>query len=240
MKILFAILIVIICLVLAYYLIPIIRAVYASKQVIADAKPFTQFNAEAKFHMLIVGDSTAFGTGAKKSKDSIAGRFAKDYPDSEIINLSENGLKTRGLREKLEKHLQKKTYDYIHIQIGANDIISFTKYGDLEQDLVAVLDLATQKSDYVTILTVADMGESKLFKFPLSKIITERTLVVRDIFKETAKEYKKVNYVDLYANQEMRKMFNENPEKYYAADMFHPNGRAYGEWYDAITEVINK
>jgi len=240
MKILILVLILIIFAVLAYYLIPIIRSLQISKKIEAETKPFAQLNADAKFHILIAGDSTVAGTGARNPKDSIAGRFAKDYPDSEIINISENGLKTQGLREKLEKHLQKKTYDYIHIQIGANDITSFTKYGNLEKDLVAILDLVTEKADYVTILTAADVGEAKVFKYPLSKFISERTLVVRGIFKDTIDEYKNADYIDLYADRNLRTLFEESPGKYYAADMFHPNGNGYGEWYRNIMEVLNK
>jgi len=240
MKISILALVLLIIAIVTYYIVPIIRSIHMSKKIEENTKPFTQINKDASFRILVTGDSTAMGVGAKNTQDSVAGRFAKDYPESEIINLSENGLKIHGLRQKLETHLQKNKYDYIHIQIGANDVVFLSKYGEIENDLIAILDLVTEKADYVTVLTAADIGQVKVFKYPISKFVTDRTFEVRNIFKETIREYKNVSYIDLYADKELSQQFQKNPEKYYAADMFHLNGKGYGEWYNAIRETLNK
>lgn len=226
--------------VLAYYTLPIARSLVISKKIISETKPYTQLNEVAKYKILIAGDSTVFGVGASDPRNSITGRFGQDYPESEIINLSVPGLTTAQLKRKLEKHLQKRTYDYIHIQIGANDIISLSKYGQLEDDLRSILDLISNKSQYATVLTAADVGKAPVFKYPLSKYITDRTLAVRQIFIETITEYPAVQYVDLYSRKKMNQKFTESPTKFYARDAFHPSDIGYGEWYKAIIEELNK
>jgi len=239
MKIFISILILLL-IISAFYIVPIINSVVISKKIISQTVPFSQVNKDAELTILVAGDSTVFGTGAENPNDSIAGRFAIDYPESEIFNLSESGLKTDGLLEKLEIHLENKTYDYIHIQIGANDIVSFTNYESLEKDLISILDLVSEKSDNVTILTAADVGDVKVFKYPISKYLSIRTKVIRDIFINSISKYENIEYIDLYSNKEMIKKFKEDPEKYYAEDMFHPNGLAYGLWYDAIKDKFGK
>jgi len=128
----FLCLLVLLLIVSAFYVVPIIKSVITSKKIISQTVPFSQINKDAELNILVAGDSTAFGTGSEKPEDSVAGRFAKDYPGSEVVNLSENGLKTEDLLEKLKIHLENKKYNHIHIQIGANDIISFTNYKSYE------------------------------------------------------------------------------------------------------------
>ena len=58
------------------------KAVDAGKRVI----PVTQSLQSAHKRILVIGDSTSFGTGAIKSENSLVGRLARDFPNTEIVN----------------------------------------------------------------------------------------------------------------------------------------------------------
>ena len=69
---------------------------------IADsAIPYEQHPADATMHILVMGDSTAAGTGALPNTESIAGLLGERYPRADITNISENGLELLGLVQKL-------------------------------------------------------------------------------------------------------------------------------------------
>ncbi len=70
-----------------------------------------------------------------------------------------------------------------------------------------------------------NMGNAPVFHWPLSTIITDRTLKVR----ETAKN-KVVSYIDLFKNRKDDPSV-KNFKKYYSPDMFHLSGDGYGIWY---------
>jgi lysophospholipase L1-like esterase len=74
------------------------------------------------------------------------------------------------------------------------------------------------------------MGAAPVFHWPLSDIITDRTLNVRAIFIEEVAKNKSVSYVDLFKNPK-DDPFVKYPEKFYAQDKFHLTGDGYGVWY---------
>jgi hypothetical protein len=59
--------------------------------------PFSRSEPQAVFKILVLGDSTAFGTGATHPEDSTAGRLAARYPRASVTDLAVNGLRIAGL-----------------------------------------------------------------------------------------------------------------------------------------------
>lgn len=199
------------------------------------AVAFSVMPPGASQKVLVAGDSTAVGTGARSPEESIAGRLHESFPQAEIQNIGENGLKTRDLREKLEQ-LGDARFDVVVLQIGGNDIIRFTPYGGLEQDIAAGLDLARQHSEQVVLFTSGNVGTAPLFPAPLRWVYARRTLRVREIFSRQAEQYG-VEYVDLFQPL-AGDPFAREPKVYYAADGFHPSGAGYGVWYQRIEPVV--
>lgn len=63
-------------------------------RVLAKASvPFEVRVKEVNRRVLVIGDSTGVGTGASNSADSVAGRIARDYPGTEIVNRAQDGAK---------------------------------------------------------------------------------------------------------------------------------------------------
>ncbi len=223
--------------VIVYEVFPIYRAEKINSDMKLAVKAFEQHPNNVNLKILVVGDSTGVGTGSNDSKKSTAGRLASDLPNSDIQNISENGLKIEGLLKKINKidaH-----YDLVLIQIGANDIVGLTPYAEIRKELMMVLDRSENIADNIIILTSGNVGSAPVFHWPLSLFYTYRTLKVRSIYIEEVGKYKNIKYVDLYKDKK-DDIFLTDINKYYAIDKFHPSAEGYGIWYEQIRPSIDK
>src|SRR3989338_2350405 len=185
--------------------------------------------------ILIVGDSTAFGRGADKPEDSIAGRLGHDFPGTEIINTAVNGSLTKHAIAQLAR-AGSKPFDMIIVCTGGNDIWHFTRLAPLEQSLNRLLKDAAEKCDRkVIVLFYANLGSAPVFPPAIRWILSKRTQKVHSIFvRQTALQ--NVPLIELYTgatNRDiyMRNPFLEDPKQYYAKDRMHPNSNGYRLWY---------
>lgn len=178
--------------------------------------------------ILVLGDSTAVGTGATDPKNTTAGRLSSLFPNAALLNISQNGMKIAELNKKMDDingH-----YDYILIQIGANDIIRFTSSKDIENGLNDIIIKAKKLSNRVVILHSTDIGKAKFFAWYVRPIYSYRTQNVREIYMRQA-EMHTVQYVDLHDV----KMTDYE----YSDDKLHPNDEGYRLWFDEIKKKID-
>lgn len=225
-------------LILTYYIYPIVKAIKISKEVQKNIVAYEQHPLSPKMRILVAGDSTGVGTGADSPDDSIAGRIGSDYPEADIVNISENGITLEQLRSKLYALPEDSRYDLIVLQIGANDVTKFTSKRKVEEELHSVLNYAELNSSAVVLITAGNIGLSPVFKSPISNLITSRTLMVREIFMREASNRSKVQYVDLFESAE-NDVFNTDIDKYYAPDLFHPSSAGYGVWYEDVKKYLD-
>ncbi|MBI4458418.1 SGNH/GDSL hydrolase family protein, partial [Candidatus Uhrbacteria bacterium] len=195
------------------------------------AKAFSRAKPDAKFHILVIGDSTAVGTGAEDPSLSIAGRLGADFPEAEIVNLGVNGARTKELLPRLAA-LKGRRFELILIQVGANDIVHGTNLTKLEGDIARVMDAAARLGKRVLLLTSGNVGTAHALPIGTRWFFTRRTRQVRELFMRIAKE-KDVRYVDLFREPD-KDPFALDPMRYYAADWYHPSGEGYRDWYDHI------
>jgi lysophospholipase L1-like esterase len=205
------------------------------------AKPFSQKREGGK-RILIVGDSTAVGTGADRPEDSIAGRLGRDFPTADIVNLGENGAYTRAVLKQLDR-AGDRPYDLVILSSGGNDILHFNRLQSLRRVLSQVIDKAKQKTvkGDVIMLFYSNIGIAPIFAGPIRLLYGKRTEKVRDIFQEVAAE-KRISYVDLFTKPSGRtdNPFTENPRKYYAPDLIHPSSEGYHVWYTRMWLILSK
>ena len=191
-------------------------------------KPFENINSSASMRILVLGDSTAVGTGSSNNIYSTAGRLSSMYPTAEVINISENGLKIAGLNQMLKKISGR--FDIVVIQIGANDIIRLTGLSSVDLELQKLLTETKAISNKVIILHSGNIGESNFFPWYLKSILSSRSHKVRDIYIKNTEQYgaSYVNLIDLRLE-----------EKYYASDKLHLNDEGYGIWFAEIMKKVN-
>jgi lysophospholipase L1-like esterase len=214
-----------------------IQHLLLAKKIGKSALSFSNFPKDATQRFLVVGDSTAFGTGATDPKNSVAGRLAQDFPGAQIENLAKNGINTRELRWILET-IKTQRFDLIVMHIGGIDILSFTSLSQIRKHLTEILMLAQKLSKHVILVSAMNVGSSPVFWFPISTLYSHRTRAVRKIFLEESKKAA-VPYVDLY-RQKRHDPFCHSPETFFAPDKIHPNDLGYGLWYENIKKDLLK
>lgn len=199
--------------------------------------PFSRSLPQADLRFLFLGDSTAVGTGAVDNAHTTAGYFAGDFPNAEIINISRNGQRIHELLDGFDTQ-RLGQYDLAVLQIGANDILKFTPFTNIERDMQALIDKAETISRHVVILHSGNVGAAPIFRWPFDIIMTERSRRVRDIYMRLAKA-NGVYYVDLFQERN-RDLFLKDVPKYYAPDLLHPSGDGYRWWYERIRQTLDE
>ena len=193
--------------------------------------PFEVRVKEATRRVLVVGDSTGVGTGASDAADSVAGRIARDYAGTEIINRAQDGAKVEDIFEQL-KDFRTGEFDLVLLQVGGNDIIRFTDLERLKASITGVLQLAGDKGGVVIFMSTGNVGLAPVFFPPVSWIYSWRTRKVREIFMAVSRR-EKIEYIDLFKER------NEDPflrdaATFYAADTLHPGSEGYRLWYEEL------
>ena len=223
----------------AYQWNRIASSVRISTVLISKTASYMQHPHNAQMHILVAGDSTAVGVGAVTSEQSIAGRLGARYPSADIENVSQSGLTLQGLQEALSAHLSAtSSYDFILLQIGANDVTALTSRSAVRSRLDAVLSLCASHTKYLFVMTSGNVGLSPVFGLPLRLLFTGRSLMVRNVFMAEAAKYTNVYYLDLYKSAQ-QDPFNKDIARCYARDLFHPSGVGYLLWYTQLQELID-
>lgn len=208
--------------------------VSVGKMLARNTKPFSFSPENPNKKILIVGDSTAYGTGTRDTINSTAGYFHQDFPEAEIINISKNGAKTEELTEMIKQ--AKGSFDLVVLQAGANNIIYFTPLQKSKDTMRTLLKEAKEYSDNVVLLTAGNVGAAPMFMPPLSWLYTYRAKKHLAAFREVASE-ENVAVVNLWLEAE-EDVFSQDPEKYYAKDKLHLTGEGYKLWYEKIRETM--
>ena len=170
------------------------------------------------------------GRGAVSSEDSIAGRLAHDFPQTSIDNRAELGARIACVRAQLAD--VDAGYDAVLITAGGNDILRLTSYGDLHVALEGVINRAREVAPLVIVVNSGNVGGAPLFGWPLSVLISRRSLQVRRIFVLTCRRMR-AQLVNL-TFAPCRDPFGRQRELYFAEDGLHPSSAAYEYCYDTL------
>lgn len=188
--------------------------------------------------ILILGDSTAVGTGALSPEFTIAGRIAIDFPKADILNLGVNGTRTRGVLAQLEL-VKDQSFDLIIISTGGNDVWAFTSFWRLKKTLRTIFSLAnTLSNNNVIILFFGNNGSATFVPLLFRGAFLKRTEKIQALFKKITEE-EKVPLVELFTT-DSNNPFIETPKTYFAEDGMHPSDLGYWIWYKKMWEIIRE
>jgi lysophospholipase L1-like esterase len=221
---------------LVFLAYPVYHSTHISQSLIQRAVPYEQHPSVPTMRILVAGDSTAVGVGTTDNHDSTAGRLGKQFATADITNVAVSGYRLADVIAVLQKQ-HGKHYDLLLLQIGANDVTHGTPTVTVARQLSQVLTLCSELSDKTIVLTAGNIGLSGVFHWPLSAIITGRTILVRSIFIKTVVQYPTVTYVDLFKDKK-DDIFETDIARYYAADHFHLTDEGYGIWYQYIQKTL--
>ncbi len=204
-----------------------------------DSGGFSQ-TGNYNYKILVLGDSTATGKGAKPS-ESIAGRVAQEY-NASVTNLGKNGAKIKDVIKQITS-VRDHHFDMILIMAGNNDIVQFTPCKILSKELDVLFEIAKKMSRNVIMFRGGNLGNFPFFPISIAWIVSRRSKTVREICMKRALATGS-RYVELFMSRH-EDIFLKDPTFYYTPDLIHLNGKGYEVWFQhlmkelAITKNIN-
>src|SRR4030095_16466480 len=114
--------------------------------------------------VLILGDSTGVGVGATRPEESIAGLLAADFPDADVVNVSESGAKVADTLAQVRAcAAQGLRFDLALLHVGGNDVVRATPAAKLSDDCEQLLDELARLADRSLWLGPPNLGIAPLF-----------------------------------------------------------------------------
>jgi len=200
---------------------------------IATVSPFERTIAGAP-SILVLGDSTGYGTGAKTAADSIGGQIGKNYPQYTILNDTTNGRTIKELVPVVEK--LDGDHELILLQIGGNDILQARDLATVERELRQIISVLETHSKNIVMMSSGNVGGARAFSGEKAAQYEQSSREFRAMYKQVAADTAMV-YVDLF-QEPADDPFVQNPDMYFAWDGLHPSSAGYALWYQSLSPVL--
>lgn len=187
----------------------------------------------APLRVVWFGDSLAAGVGTSSPDGAVARQIARrlDRPiDLQVLAVS--GARIADVVHD-QLPLLTGTPDLVLISVGANDATHLTSLGEFE-DLYDTFLAGLPPTTLVVVLGVPDMGSATRLAQPLRLLAGVRANQLDVVAHDAARRHGAA-YVNIAART--GPSFRADPDRFFAADHYHPTDAGYGVWADAITPV---
>ena len=192
------------------------------------SEPLQRPVEQARARLLIVGDSTAVGTGASSPGASLAGLLAQAYPGLHIENRGRDGATLEALPKQLAGNAR---FDAVLILAGGNDVIRLRDLDTTRQQLDGVIGLARARADAVVLMPAGNVGNAPFFFPPLSWWMSSRSRQFHALAQAAAAQ-QGAAYVNLF--KERRDDPFAQRAELNARDGLHPSDEGYQLWFKEL------
>lgn len=200
---------------------------------VAQTSPYKQQVADAPT-ILVLGDSTGYGTGVRDSAESVAGRMGSDFPQYSIKNNSVNGRTIAELLPVVQGLSGQ--YALILLQIGGNDILQKRDVAAAEAELRQIITKLQTHTNQIAMISTGNVGGSYAFQGKIAQEYEALSRSYRDMFITVGSETQ-LTYVDVFAEPEVDPFILE-PQLYLSIDGLHPSAAGYELWYAELQPVL--
>jgi lysophospholipase L1-like esterase len=198
------------------------------------SEPFEQHPSGAALRLLVVGDSTAVGTGASTPAHSVAGLLGTRYRSLWIDNRARDGAKFEEVPIQLSADGHTAGYDVVLICAGGNDMMRGTSMDALAASLERSFILANRQlkaGGVVLVQPAGNVGNAPFFFPPVSGLMSGRSRQFHTAVQAAAARHG-VRYVGLY-KEKAQDPFAQRKDLH-ASDGLHPSDAGYRVWYDEL------
>lgn len=202
-----------------------VTRLHTSAEMARQSEPLQQRLDPARVRLLIVGDSTAVGTGASTPQRSLAGLLAASYPGLHIENRGRDGATLAEVPHQLETSAAR--FDIVLVLAGGNDVIRLRDLDATPSHLDRIAQLAKARADTVVLMSAGNVGNAPFFFPPLSWWMASRSRELHAQVRETAQR-QNVTYVNLF--KERRDDPFAQHKELNAKDGLHPSDGGYRVW----------
>jgi lysophospholipase L1-like esterase len=192
------------------------------------SEPLQSTPGRATVRLLIVGDSTAVGTGASRPQASVAGLLAQAFPRLQIDNRARDGATFAQLPAQLGGDQR---FDMVLVMAGGNDVVRLRSLQAVREDVHRVVRLALARGDRVVLMPAGNVGNAPFFFPPVSWLMTWRSRRLHTIVNAAAAP-PDVVIVNLF-RERADDPFVRQP-RLNARDGLHPADAGYGVWFGEL------
>jgi len=208
-----------------------VKRLQAGAELARKSEPLQASPLNPTHRLLIVGDSTAVGTGASSPQASVPGLIARDHPGWTIVNRAADGARFGDLTIQLS---DSDRFDTVRVMCGGNDVIRLTDTERLRAEVLAVARRGHALAPRVILMPAGNVGDAPLFFPPLSWWMSSRARELHAMVREAASATG-ASYVNLYRDRD-DDPFAQQPDRMNAADGLHPSDEGYVFWYEALKQ----
>lgn len=199
---------------------------------------------EAPLHVVWLGDSTTTGVGAETFTESMAWRVAADLTDGPVV-LTVLGRSGDQVHEVLEDQvaeldgalLPEAGGHVVLVSIGANDVTALTRRSTFESRYLELVDRIEATLDQsvldgrIVLVGIPDIGTAPRLLPPLRQLAGLRAAQLDDEIQAVGRR-RGLHHVELA--DRTSEIFSSDPDRYFAADEYHPSSPGHEVWADAV------
>lgn len=189
-------------------------------------------------NLLVIGESTVAGLGARNHELALVGQFAK-YLSGHIEHsvawevIGRNGVTARRTIDELVPLVPDKTFDYILLGIGGNDVMKLSSPRRWRHDMLELIGIMRDRNPEAVIFisncpmviyTDAIPPPSKNLLWELSKMHDAN-------IKEFTRDLERVFYYPQPVEVRLEGFF---------ADGIHPSEQGYSDWARAMIKYFTE
>jgi len=188
-----------------------------------------------------IGDSVSAGVGASGPEATVPRLVASTLGRPVRLDVfATSGERVSGALDEKVPRVEALTDppDVIVVQVGGNDVIHLTGLDDFREDYERLLDrVGGVGARHVLALGIPGFGSTPRFLQPLRAIVGWRGRQFDEELREAAAA-SGATYVDVAGNTSEE--FRQDPDRYHAADDFHPSDEGYALWAEAVLGALER
>lgn len=186
--------------------------------------------------LLVLGESTVAGLGARTHDLALAGQFARHLSDQierpvewHVIGL--NGVTARRTIDELVPQIPAIEFDYVLLGIGGNDVMKLSSPRKWRTDMLELIGILREKNpDAVIFISNCPMIiASPIMPQPIKAILWELSKMHNDNIRAFTREMDRVFYFPQPVNVKFEGFF---------ADGIHPSEQGYRDWSKAMIDYF--
>lgn len=186
--------------------------------------------------LLVIGESTVAGLGARTHETALAGQFARALSAHirravEWHVVGKNGVTARQVIDELVPQIPDERFDHILVGLGGNDVLKLSSPRKWRRDMTKLLGLLRERnSDAMIFLSNCPMiVASPIMPQPIKTILWELSKMHDANIRELTTSMERVFYYPQPVGFRSEGFF---------ADGIHPSEQGYADWAAAMMKYF--
>jgi len=204
----------------------------------ADGPGGMSGSGESDVKLLVLGESTVAGLGARTHELALAGQFSNRLSERlarpvRWTVVGRNGVTARRTIDELVPLIPDGSFDYILLGIGGNDVMKLSSPRKWRRDMLELLRIMRERyPDAVIFISNCPMIKySPILPQPIKGILWNLSRMHNDNIREFTAGMERVYYYPQPVDVQWKGFW---------ADGIHPSEQGYADWARGMVEYFNK